>query len=119
MSIQSVVERLASAAQNELINLVTIFLGSSVGITKNSDTFLRPATLKILGMGVIAFAVSTACGVLIPAICRWWSLRRRCDTARGTHTRRRNSDRPRCPSRRTRRRPPRISLQALTPDEEW
>ncbi|MCA9238354.1 MAG: sodium ion-translocating decarboxylase subunit beta [Planctomycetales bacterium] len=60
-----VVERLASAAQNELINLVTIFLGSSVGITMNSDTFLRPATLKILGMGVIAFAVSTACGVLI------------------------------------------------------
>ncbi len=60
-----VVERLAHAAQNEVINVVTIFLGTCVGITMGGDTFLRPETLKILGIGVLAFAISTASGVLI------------------------------------------------------
>lgn len=60
-----VVERLAKASQNELINVVTIFLGTSVGITMSGDSFLQPRTLSILAMGVVAFGVSTASGVLI------------------------------------------------------
>lgn len=60
-----VVERLTKAAQNELINLVTIFLGTSVGITMSGDSFLQASTLKILAMGVVAFSVSTAGGVLM------------------------------------------------------
>jgi len=60
-----VVERLTKAAQNELINIVTIFLGTSVGITMSGDAFLQASTLKILAMGVVAFGVSTAGGVLM------------------------------------------------------
>jgi len=60
-----VVERLTKAAQNELINVVTIFLGTSVGITMSGESFLQPRTLKILAMGVFAFGVSTAGGVLM------------------------------------------------------
>jgi oxaloacetate decarboxylase beta subunit len=60
-----VVERLSKAAQNELINVVTIFLGTSVGITMGGDNFLKAQTMMILGMGIIAFGVSTASGVLI------------------------------------------------------
>ncbi len=60
-----VVERLSKAAQNELINVVTIFLGTSVGITMGGEKFLQPQTMMILGMGIVAFGVSTASGVLI------------------------------------------------------
>jgi len=60
-----VAARLVQAAQNEIINTITIFLGLSVGLTMGGDTFLRLATLKIIGLGVLAFAVSTAGGVLM------------------------------------------------------
>ncbi len=60
-----VVERLAGAAQNELMNIVTIFLGISVGATMNAQTFLKPQVLLIFFLGLFAFAVSTASGVLI------------------------------------------------------
>jgi len=60
-----VTERLSKAAQNEIINVVTIFLGTSVGITMTGERFLTPETLKILGLGVVAFGVATACGVLM------------------------------------------------------
>lgn len=60
-----VTERLNQAAQNEIINVVTIFLGSSVGITMTGERFLQAETLKILALGVVAFAVSTAGGVLM------------------------------------------------------
>ncbi len=60
-----VTERLVKAAQNEIINVLTIFLGTSVGITMNAQSFLAPATLKIILLGVIAFGVSTATGVLM------------------------------------------------------
>ncbi len=60
-----VTERLSKAAQNELINVVTIFLGISVGITMTGDRFLRLETIKILALGVAAFAVATAAGVLM------------------------------------------------------
>ena len=60
-----VVQRLVGAAQNEIINVTTIFLGTAVGITMTGDSFLRAETLKILSMGVLAFAVATACGILM------------------------------------------------------
>jgi len=59
-----VVERLVKASQNEIINVVTIFLGTSVGMTMQADLFLRPTTIMIIALGVVAFGVSTAGGVL-------------------------------------------------------
>ena len=59
-----VVDRLAKTAQNELMNIVVIFLGLTVGATTNGATFLQPSTLKILVMGMAAFAIGTAGGVL-------------------------------------------------------
>lgn len=60
-----VVDRLNKTAQNELINIVTILLGVSVGATATAATFLKLQTLKIIVMGVVAFGVATASGVLI------------------------------------------------------
>ncbi|MBI2818949.1 MAG: sodium ion-translocating decarboxylase subunit beta [Acidobacteria bacterium] len=59
-----VVERLTLCAQNELLNLATIFLGISVGATMSAENFLTPAAIKIFGLGLVAFAFSTAGGVL-------------------------------------------------------
>ena len=59
-----VTERLVKAAQNEIINVLTIFLGTSVGITMAAESFLAPETLKIIVLGVVAFGFSTAGGVL-------------------------------------------------------
>lgn len=58
-----VVDRLSKSAQNEIINIVTIFLGVSVGITMNGQYFLTTQTLGILGLGVLAFALATASGI--------------------------------------------------------
>ena len=58
-----VVERLSSTAQNELINLVTILLGLTVGGTMVADAFLDVDTLKIFGLGLVAFSLATAGGV--------------------------------------------------------
>jgi oxaloacetate decarboxylase beta subunit len=63
-----VTERLTKTAQNELINIVTIFLGTSVGITMTADRFLRFDTLKILMLGVVAFGISTAGGILMAKV---------------------------------------------------
>ena len=60
-----VTERLSKTAQNELINIVTIFLGVSVGATATGTTFLSPRTLAILAMGIVAFSFGTAGGVLL------------------------------------------------------
>ena len=60
-----VADRLSKTAQNELMNIVTIFLGISVGATATAATFLSPKTLGILLMGVAAFAFGTAAGVLL------------------------------------------------------
>ena len=60
-----VVDRLSKTAQNELMNIVTIFLGISVGCTATASTFLSPKTLIIMCMGVIAFGFGTAGGVLL------------------------------------------------------
>ncbi|KHO39892.1 glutaconyl-CoA decarboxylase subunit beta [Clostridium tetani] len=60
-----VVDRLSSTAQNTLINIVTIFLGTTVGATARADRFLRPETLKIIGLGLLAFAFSSIGGLLL------------------------------------------------------
>ncbi|MBR2315713.1 MAG: sodium ion-translocating decarboxylase subunit beta [Clostridia bacterium] len=60
-----VVDRIAKTAQNELMNIVTIFLGISVGATATAETFLQFRTLAIIVMGVVAFGCGTAGGVLL------------------------------------------------------
>ena len=60
-----VTDRLSKTMQNELMNIVTIFLGVSVGATATGATFLNPKTLMILGMGIVAFGFGTAGGVLL------------------------------------------------------
>ncbi|HRX58111.1 MAG TPA: sodium ion-translocating decarboxylase subunit beta [Eubacteriales bacterium] len=60
-----VVDRLSKTTQNELINIVTIFLGLSVGATATASTFLKWNTIAILILGVLAFACGTAGGVLL------------------------------------------------------
>lgn len=60
-----VVERLSNTAQNELINIVTIFLGLSVGSKLSADKFLAPETLGILLLGIFAFSIGTAAGLLM------------------------------------------------------
>ncbi len=60
-----VVERLNKTAQNELMNIVTIFLGISVGATATASTFLDWGTLGIILLGVAAFIMGTSCGVLL------------------------------------------------------
>ncbi|MEZ4319982.1 MAG: sodium ion-translocating decarboxylase subunit beta [Myxococcota bacterium] len=65
LSESGVVDRLAGSAKNELINIVTILLGLSVGSKLSADKFLAPETLGILGLGLIAFCLGTAAGVLL------------------------------------------------------
>ncbi|MBP3301148.1 MAG: sodium ion-translocating decarboxylase subunit beta [Clostridia bacterium] len=59
-----VVDRISKTAQNELMNIITIFLGLTVGATAKADNFLSPKTLLIIGMGLAAFCIATATGVL-------------------------------------------------------
>ena len=60
-----VTERLSKTMQNELMNIVTIFLGVTVGATATANTFLKIETLEIIAMGIVAFAIGTASGVLL------------------------------------------------------
>jgi carboxybiotin decarboxylase len=60
-----VTERLSHTAQHELINIVTILLGLAVGSRLQASLFLRPETLGILALGLVAFAIGTAGGVLL------------------------------------------------------
>ena len=60
-----VVDRISKTAQNELMNIITIFLGVTVGATASAENFLRPTTLLIICLGLVAFAVGTAGGVLL------------------------------------------------------
>ena len=68
-----VVERLSEVAQNSLINIVTIFLGLSVGSKLAADKFLTPETLGILLLGIIAFAIGTASGILVAKLMNLFS----------------------------------------------
>ena len=60
-----VTERLSKTAQNEMMNIVTIFLGISVGATATANTFLSLRTLGIMAMGIVAFGCGSAGGVLL------------------------------------------------------
>ena len=60
-----VVDRLSDAAQNSLMNIATIFLGISVGATMTADTFLRADVILIFILGLLAFMISTASGILL------------------------------------------------------
>lgn len=57
--------RLSDTAQNALMNIVTIFLGVTVGATATAEAFIQPETLAIVGLGVVAFAIGTAAGLLL------------------------------------------------------
>ncbi len=63
-----VADRLCKTAQNELMNIITIFLGLTVGATATADTFLTPKTLLIICLGLVAFSVSTAGGLIFGKI---------------------------------------------------
>lgn len=73
MSASGVVERLSKTAQNELINIVTIFLGLSVGSKLSASAFLKYETLGILALGAIAFCIGTAAGVIMAKIMNRFS----------------------------------------------
>jgi oxaloacetate decarboxylase beta subunit len=68
-----VVERLSDTAQNTLINIVTIFLGVTVGATAVAENFLKPETIKIIALGLMAFMFSTVGGVLLGKLMCWLS----------------------------------------------
>jgi oxaloacetate decarboxylase beta subunit len=68
-----VVDRLSDVAQNSLINIVTIFLGLSVGSKLAAEKFLTPETLGILILGMIAFAIGTATGVIVAKLINIFS----------------------------------------------
>lgn len=64
LRVSGVTERLSQAAQNELANIVTILLGFSISATMTGEKFVNPTTLLIIGMGLIAFILDTAGGVI-------------------------------------------------------
>ena len=68
MKESGVVDRIAKTAQNELMNIITIFLGISVGSTATGTVFLTPKTLGIIALGLFAFCMGTSCGVLFGKI---------------------------------------------------
>ncbi|WP_428087678.1 sodium ion-translocating decarboxylase subunit beta [Candidatus Thioglobus sp.] len=73
MKESGVVDRLSDTVQNALINIVTIFLGLAVGSKLMADTFLQPETLGILVLGMIAFAIGTASGLLMAKLMNVFS----------------------------------------------
>ena len=64
-NVSGVADRLSKTAQNELINIVTIFLGVSVGATASAENFLKPQTIFIIILGLCAFCISTCGGLLV------------------------------------------------------
>ena len=73
MNACGVVDRLSQTAQNELINIVTIFLGLAVGSKLSAEAFLQVKTLGILALGAIAFAIGTASGVMMAKLMNRFS----------------------------------------------
>ncbi len=71
MKESGVCDRLVKTAQNELMNIITIFLGVTVGATATAETFLSLNTLSIIALGLIAFAFSTAGGLFLGNIMCW------------------------------------------------
>jgi oxaloacetate decarboxylase beta subunit len=73
MKESGVVDRLCKTVQNELMNIVTIFLGITVGATATADAFLNVKTLMILSIGVVAFGLGTSAGVLLAKLMNVFS----------------------------------------------
>jgi oxaloacetate decarboxylase beta subunit len=71
--VSGVLERLSQSAQNELANLVTLLLGITIGATMRADEFLRPITLLILALGLVAFIFDTAGGVLFAKLLNFFT----------------------------------------------
>ncbi len=71
-----VVDRLSKTSQNELINIVTILLGVSVGSKMSAEEFLTIRTIMIIGLGLVAFSIGTAAGVLMGKLMYWLSGRK-------------------------------------------
>lgn len=67
-TMQSSLSRICKAAQNELMNIVVIFLGVTVGATAKGEVFIQTQTLAIIGLGLVAFAIGTATGVIFGKI---------------------------------------------------
>jgi carboxybiotin decarboxylase len=68
-----VVSRLTKASENEIANVVTLFLGLAIGATMGGDAFLRPQTLIILCLGLFAISLDTVCGVCFGKLMRVFS----------------------------------------------
>ena len=73
LNVCGVTERLSKTAQNELMNIVTIFLGITVGATASAENFLRLETIFIICLGLVAFCVSTCGGLITAKIMNWIS----------------------------------------------
>ena len=71
LNVCGVTDRLSKTAQNELMNIVTIFLGITVGATASAENFLRTETLLIIACGLIAFCISTCGGLITAKIMNW------------------------------------------------
>ena len=71
LNVCGVTERLSKTVQNELMNIVTVFLGISVGATASAANFLRFETLLIIGCGLVAFCISTVGGLLTAKVMNW------------------------------------------------
>ncbi len=73
LNVCGVTDRLSKTAQNELMNIVTIFLGITVGATASAENFLQPQTLFIIALGLVAFSISTCGGLLTAKLMNWLS----------------------------------------------
>ena len=73
LNVCGVTDRLSKTAQNELMNIVTIFLGISVGATASAANFLRLETIFIICLGLVAFSISTCGGLITAKIMNWLS----------------------------------------------
>lgn len=71
LNVCGVTDRLSKTAQNELMNIVTIFLGITVGATASAENFLKVETLLIIACGLIAFCISTCGGLITAKIMNW------------------------------------------------
>ncbi|MBQ8287631.1 MAG: sodium ion-translocating decarboxylase subunit beta [Clostridia bacterium] len=71
LNVCGVTERLSKTAQNGMINVVTIFLGISVGATASADAFLRLETIYIIVLGLVAFVISTCGGLITAKVMNW------------------------------------------------
>ena len=73
LNVCGVTDRLSKTAQNELMNIVTIFLGITVGATASAANFLKKETLLIIALGLVAFCISTCGGLITAKIMNWLS----------------------------------------------